>query len=728
MKRKHRDYQVKCQQEIYAGFAKGLTRGIVVAPTGAGKTWIASMVVYDYVRRLNKRVLFVVHRDALINQTVDTMAFWGITPGVVAGSYPEDRSRLMQIASFQTLTPDETERSRRDLSRLLAWFKPDLVVFDECHVLNYSSVALELTPKLRAIKEIENYKDPWLSLGLTATPFRLNRHESLGDIYQFMVCAPMPAKLIEDKVLVPIIYYDVPNAGSGKIDVRISYIVENWLKKGQYSKTIAFCPSVAFAKSLAAAFEAVGVKAAIVHGGTGTIKRNDIYKDFKSEKPDSTLVLCSCMALCLDSETEILTDQGWVDCDNISYSHKVANWDNGEVFFEEPKNIIKRVREPHESMVTFKSESINLRVTEGHQMVTYNHFRQKFEKREAIALVDLDSVTIPMFEHTLLTPRLAEVQPSIESEPWKIESVWCVTSTSGNIIVRRKGKATVVGNCEGFDATIARCGIFARDTDSPALAIQMLGRIVRSHTYEDGTVKTDAIAFDCVGMYGIKFPYFEDIQITEASLYEGTVRVPGDAPRKKCPVKYGGCGAHVMVGLGFCPRCGFEFTIHSQPRIDPGGDMRQVIRSEQEKLIFYRKWLKIAFDKDKPPSWADAKYFTRFKCYPLDGWKLNAIYTNPTPEQRSKVKAYFRRHSFLSGDPYRWEAKQLSLEFGHDSDRNIEEFDPRSLSDYEVDTERKLLVRKSDIAIAETLQRLRELRQEGISVSASRESLDSQVR
>lgn len=561
-----RAYQNKCKKDIYQGFSKKLTRGLVVAPTGGGKTMIASSIAYDYIKKLGKRVLFVVHRNTLIDQTVEAMANWGIVPGVVAGNYREDRSRLMQIASFQTLNPKESENTKRDLSRLLEWFTPDLIIFDECHVLNFSSVALELVPKLRDFEE--GYCDRWQIIGLTATPYRLREDESLGDIYQFMTCAPMPRELIEQGVLVPIVYYDVPNAGGGRIGVRIPYIVENWLKKGQNSKTISFCPSVAFAKSLSEAFERIGVKSAVVHSGTGYKKRKEIYEDFKSDDPGSCLVLCSCMAL-----------------------------------------------------------------------------------------------------------------------------------------------------TEGFNATNARCGIFARDTNSKALAVQMIGRIVRSHTYPDGTQKTDAIALDCVGLYGVSVPYFEDIQITEASLHEGDLRNPGEKPRKKCPEKYGGCGAHVPIGTKTCPYCEFVFTIQKQPSIDPGGDLQQVVRSDQDKIVFFRKWLRIAFDRDKSPDWASRKFYQRFKAQPLEGWKLNAIYSNPTPEQRERVRAYFRRHSFLNNDPNHWESRQLSLELGYDGDRTIEDFDPRDLDDYDLKPEENSVVAYSATELMEAIQAMRD---EGAALSVER--------
>lgn len=560
---KPRDYQIKCQQELYKGFSKGKTRGLIVAPTGAGKTMIASMITFDYVRRLGKRVLFVVHRHPLIGQTIEAMGNWGIKSGVVAGGWKEDRSALLQIASFQTLTPDEEQESRRDLERLLSWFQPDVVIYDECHVINFSGVALTLTPKLVYFDHHPEYRDRWLSIGLTATPYRLKSHESLGDIYQFITCAPMPRKLIEDGVLVQPIYYDVPNAGAGKIDVRITYIVDNWLKIGQDSKTIAFCPSVPFARALTQAFEAVGVSAAMVHGGTSFDKRDKLFKSFKSDATDTLLVLCSCMAL-----------------------------------------------------------------------------------------------------------------------------------------------------TEGFDATNARCGIFARDTNSAALAIQMIGRIVRSHTYPDGSKKRDAIAMDCVGMFGDKFPYFEDLNITDASLYESDLKVSGDAPYKKCPASQGGCGRHVAVGAKVCDGCGFVFTIHQRPRIAPGGDMIQLVRDEQEKIAFYRRWLRYAFDKDKPPDFADRRFYSRFKSYPLDGWKLNAIYPNPTPEQAAEVKAYFKRHSFLSEDPDRWQSRQLSLELGRSSDRPA--FDPALVEKFEIPSDRPV-IDPGDM-VKDTTAKLERIRSRSVSI------------
>lgn len=64
-------------------------------------------------------------------------------------------------------------------------------------------------------------------------------------------------------------------------------------------------------------------------------------------------------------------------------------------------------------------------------------------------------------------------------EGWKDERVWCVTSDSGNIITRRRGSVTVMGNTEGFDAPASSMVAMARPTRSLTLYAQMLGRGLR---------------------------------------------------------------------------------------------------------------------------------------------------------------------------------------------------------------------------------------------------------
>lgn len=91
--------------------------------------------------------------------------------------------------------------------------------------------------------------------------------------------------------------------------------------------------------------------------------------------------------LCLDSETEILTSQGWVGMGKMTYEHNVANWDNGKVFFEPPKFIIERDRLPNERMVILETCHHSMRVTEDHRLLYRTNPTGKFKVKNAGGLV-----------------------------------------------------------------------------------------------------------------------------------------------------------------------------------------------------------------------------------------------------------------------------------------------------------------------------------------------------
>lgn len=62
----------------------------------------------------------------------------------------------------------------------------------------------------------------------------------------------------------------------------------------------------------------------------------------------------------------------------------------------------------------------------------------------------------------------------------KQKTVWCVTMPLGNIVTRRYGKVTIMGNC-GFDYPELDTIVMARPTMSLALWYQIVGRSIRPH-------------------------------------------------------------------------------------------------------------------------------------------------------------------------------------------------------------------------------------------------------
>jgi superfamily II DNA or RNA helicase len=182
-----RDYQKKAIADTYKLIRQSEKKILLFAPTGGGKTIIATKIVYDVVSR-NKRVLFVVHRDILVGQTYNKFVSVGLKCGFFKAGWSQDLTAFVQIASVQTLPNREEWKS----------LNYDVIIFDECHLVAFSKVCLQM------IKKIFPHA---IYIGLTATPWRLSKRESLGDIYSSLVCTPMPKELIEAGFLVKPSYY-----------------------------------------------------------------------------------------------------------------------------------------------------------------------------------------------------------------------------------------------------------------------------------------------------------------------------------------------------------------------------------------------------------------------------------------------------------------------------------------------------------------------------------------
>ena len=162
---KLRDYQERLIDDIAYEFSNK-NKVCAVAPCGAGKTitvgWMAGGTAIK-----NRRTLFLVHRQELINQSSETFTDMNISHGIIATKYPKDYGHLVQIGSVQTVA--------RRLEEIPA---PDFIIADECHhaTANTWRKIIEYFPNAKV-------------LGVTATPERLGGH-GLGDVFESLVIGP----------------------------------------------------------------------------------------------------------------------------------------------------------------------------------------------------------------------------------------------------------------------------------------------------------------------------------------------------------------------------------------------------------------------------------------------------------------------------------------------------------------------------------------------------------
>lgn len=232
------------------------------------------------------RVMFVVHRQELIEQSSDTFRSMGISHGIIAAGYPMVLAEPIQIASVQTVT--------RRVSKIPA---PGLIILDEAH----HATAGTWRKLLEAFPEA-------LVVGLTATPARLGG-QGLRDIFESLVIGPSVKELIEWGNLAPYKYYAPPvSASLDNIKVRygefdrtavalamdkseiIGDIIAQYQKRAAGMQAVCYCVSRDHSEHTAAMFRQAGIQALHIDGETKEVARTAAINDFKAGK---IKVLCN---------------------------------------------------------------------------------------------------------------------------------------------------------------------------------------------------------------------------------------------------------------------------------------------------------------------------------------------------------------------------------------------------------------------------------------------------
>ena len=253
-----RDYQQSLFEKTSEAFKRGYRRPLVVAPCGAGKSYLFA----EMIRRTHGEVLVLTHRQELKQQHEDLLRSLGITNARVA----------MVLTEYNRLGKYQT---------------PALIVTDEAHLSRSNSW-----------QKVIEYYDTY-TVGFTATPIRLDG-KPLGDIFDVLIEGVDVRWLIEHQRLAPYEYYapttvDISELRKVAGDYVVSdlehlmneraiygNVVESYRRFASGERAIAYCVSVRHARNTAEAFTSNGIRAEVLSSGTPTGERRRIMEAFRS--------------------------------------------------------------------------------------------------------------------------------------------------------------------------------------------------------------------------------------------------------------------------------------------------------------------------------------------------------------------------------------------------------------------------------------------------------------
>ena len=252
-----RPYQLDLFQKTQSAFLQGHRRPLVVAPCGAGKSYLLA----EMVRKTRGEALVLTHRQELKEQHETLFRNLGIKNARVA----------------MVLT---------EANRLGQYPTPALIVTDEAHLSRSNSW----------MRILEHY-NTW-TIGFTATPVRLDGRP-LGDIYDTLLEGVDVRWLIENQCLAPYEYYaptlietdDLRTVAGDYVvsdleklmNERAIYgdVIKTYSRFAPGERTIAYCVSVRHAEETAAAFNSAGIRAESISAGTPEQRRQRILEAFR---------------------------------------------------------------------------------------------------------------------------------------------------------------------------------------------------------------------------------------------------------------------------------------------------------------------------------------------------------------------------------------------------------------------------------------------------------------
>ena len=292
-------YKLK-PNSMQVGFIKNLQklcddgndRGLLISATGTGKTYASAFGVRDVLlsEDSNKRVLFVVHREQIAKQAMDTFGkVFGNSKkyGLLSGNSKDYDSQFL-FSTMQMMAKDETlQKYRRD--------EFSCIILDEAHRTGADSY-----------KKIMNYFKPDFWLGMTASPERTDDFDVFSLFNHNIAYEIRLQQAMEEDLLCPFHYFGITDLEVDGVpfdeetglknfkylvcDDRVNYIIDQakyYGHSGERVKGLIFCSSRKEAEELSNKFNEKGFRTVFLSGDSSQEQREEMMDRLTSDtRPD----------------------------------------------------------------------------------------------------------------------------------------------------------------------------------------------------------------------------------------------------------------------------------------------------------------------------------------------------------------------------------------------------------------------------------------------------------
>ena len=280
------DYQDPFVHGISKKFGEGKKNVLAQASTGYGKTVCFSIITKRFIEKSRKRVLILVHRTELVDQTLDKLRKVGINAVPIMAGCKKLPVCVVMVAM--------TETANNRLNKNPNFFgEIGLLISDEAHLANH-------------FKVFSHFQNS-LILGFSATPLSARKDKPLKNYFEDIVCGIDTPELIKRGSLTQNITYAIKgNFDRDKAKIRggefaedemakefsqslsLSNTLKGYEKYCLNSKTVIFNVNVAHSKMVNQLFLESGYNSRHLDASSGAEYRKECLLWLK-ETPDAIL-------------------------------------------------------------------------------------------------------------------------------------------------------------------------------------------------------------------------------------------------------------------------------------------------------------------------------------------------------------------------------------------------------------------------------------------------------